>query len=120
MRRHQHIVDSLHVRTCAGNVIGRHWASNVRAPAEAVPKTFLAARPPAQVMAVAAVDKPSKPTPGVARAVYTRVGEPLTNDGAPISRSSPPQQHATAAVLSPELQAALDRHNTLRCVQMCY
>lgn len=79
-----------------------------------MPKTVVGARPGSAAMAVASVSKPMKPTPSVARAFYARVGQPLMNDGAPISRSSPPQQHATAAVLSPELQAALDRHNTLR------
>ncbi|KAF6253115.1 CAP domain-containing protein [Scenedesmus sp. NREL 46B-D3] len=93
----------------AGNVIGREWSLNVRAPAAAVGAT-----PPASANAVAAVGKPSKPAPGVAKAFYARLGQPVTNDGAPISRSSPPQQYATAAVLSPELQAAVDRHNSLR------
>ncbi|WIA37933.1 hypothetical protein OEZ86_001310 [Tetradesmus obliquus] len=93
----------------AGNVVGRDWSSSVRAAAAALPKTVVGGAQP-----TAAVPKPSRPTPGAARAFYARLGQPVANDGSPISRSSAPQQHAAAAVLSPELQAAVDRQNSLR------
>jgi hypothetical protein len=60
----------------------------------------------------AAVDKPPFPI-DVPRSHWPHVGQPTSSSGAPFSVSAP-MQRGVAAVLSPQLQAALDRHNKYR------
>jgi hypothetical protein len=67
---------------------------------------------PDQMPVAAAVDKPPFPT-DVPRSHWPHVGQPASSSGAPFSLSAP-MQRGVAAVLSPELQAALDRHNKYR------
>lgn len=68
---------------------------------------------------VAAVDKPPFPV-AAPRSYWPRVSTPVSSNGAPFSLSAP-MHPAAAAVLSPELQAALDRHNELRLVKrVCF
>jgi hypothetical protein len=68
-------------------------------------------RPP---LPIAAVDKPPFPV-AAARAFWPHVKRPVSSSGAPFSLSAP-MQPAAAAVLSAELQLALDRHNEYRWV----
>jgi hypothetical protein len=91
--------------------------------ADAVPKPAVSSRgklpdsAPAQLpdgQLVAAVDKPPFPV-APPRSYWPRVSTPVSSNGAPFSLSAPVHPVA-AAVLSPELQAALDRHNELRWV----
>jgi hypothetical protein len=68
----------------------------------------------------AAVDRPPLPV-DVPRAQFARVGTPVARKklkavAQAVPKLAGPSRPATAAVLSPELQAALDRHNEHRFV----
>jgi hypothetical protein len=93
----------------AGNEPSVDWSTQVL-PATKRPSGHESAE--SQLIAVQGVDRPATP-PDFPRAFWARTDEPLPSGGAPFS--APKAQRArSAAVLSPPLQQALERTNTLR------